>query len=120
MHPACFKEAVSVIAGGQRLAVLSEDDDRFRSFGKLEHVIAQNRYARRQCRLVVFGEGGACIQGLVVTVALELSAPDSADIEIILAVVFKDADINRIAAAHRVGLRYERSCRLVADGDSEP
>ena len=118
MHPGGFEEAMRVV-GFEGVAFFVEDYDGTRLFGKLEHVGGEAHASAGECGDVAFGEVGT-LEGFVVAVTLELSAPDSAEVEIIVSVgVGEHADVNRVAAAYGVGLWYEGSFGTVGYGYSD-
>ncbi len=118
VYPGGFEEAVGVV-GLEGFAVFVNDEDGAWLFGKFEHVVAQTGYAGGECGFVAFGQIGT-FEGFVVLVALELSAPDAAEVEVLLAVVvFQDGYVDGVAAHHGCGLRDEGAFGAVGYGDAE-
>ena len=99
--------------------MIRQNDYRLRLFGKLQHVVAQFCHASRYGRFVVRGEGGA-FQRLVVAVALQLAAPQSAKVHVVAAVsVIQYGGVDAVAASYRVCLGYERPFGRATDGNAD-
>lgn len=120
VHPGGFEEAAVVISGSQWLAVLVQDDYGFGFFGKLQHVRIEFGNACGDGRFIVCGESSTAFQSLVVTVTLQLSAPEAAEVHVIVTVtVIQYGGVYAVTTAHRVGLRDEWSFGTVADGNTD-
>ncbi len=96
-------------------AVLVEQDDVFRRFGETHHVVADPRDLRAQRRLIL---RRIDVFGLVRPdgPALQLPAPDAAEVHVVLAVgVLEDRRVDAVAALDGSGRGRERAGRVVAD-----
>ena len=121
VHPAGLEEAALVVLDLDRGAVLVQEDDRLRVLAELEHVLGELHHAGRDGGLAVGRVGGAAVLGEVVLVALELAAPDAAEVHVVLVViVVQDGVVDGIAAADGVRHGLERAGGGVADGDACP
>ena len=116
VHPAGLEEAVWV-GGRKRLAGLRREDDHgARLFGKLQHIVGQARHPAGQRRLGALRQRSR-LEGAVVAVALELSAPQAAEVDVVAAVaVAEHGLVDAVAAAHGVGLGAERAFGPVGYG----
>ena len=117
VHPGRFEETVRV-AVFQGIAFGVENHDGAGCFGKFEHVVAEASHAGGQCLFVV-ARYGAALDGLVVAVSLQLAALQPAEVDVVVAVVFKHGRVDAVTAAHGVGLRLEGPVGLVAGGYAE-
>ena len=115
MHPRSFEETVRV-ACSKRLSILSKNYYRTWFFSKLKHIIGKFNHSARQCRFII-GRKVRILNSLVVTIALQLSAPDTTKIDIVAAVVIAEhSHIDTVTSADRVRLRDKRTFRLVTNG----
>ena len=113
MHPRSLEETVRV-ACGKRFAVLTKNNHRTRFLGEFEHVVRKFNNAARKSRFVI-GREMRVFYGLVVTVTLQLSAPYTAEIDVMTSVVIAEhCHVDAVAATNRVRLRDERTFRSVA------
>jgi len=116
MHPGGFEEAAVVIAGGKRLSVFVEYDHVTGFFSEFHHVVAQTGHPGREGRLPV-GRLMAALDGFVVPVTLQLSAPQTSKVDIKSAIVIaKHAGIDRIASPHGGIQGLERPLRTFRNG----
>ena len=99
VHPACFKETAFVVSGCQRLSVFVQDHYGFRFFGKLQHVRAEFGNASGDGRLVVCGESSSTFQGFVVAIALQLSAPQTTEVHVVVTVSITQTFIHKSSPA---------------------
>ena len=141
MHPAGLEEAVR-ITSLQGLSVLIENDHRTWSLGKLQHVVAQAHDVAGNGRCIgiskeltlmvgsstevdesvlvaILAEDGSLTVGQR-TPPLELTAPETTEIAIDLAVVILEhAGVDGERAANGLGLRNERTFGLVGNSHTE-
>jgi len=124
VHPGGFEEALVVVAGVDRLAVRVVDHQVLHAGGEGVHVVAQLRHARHDGWLVAgcfHGRVGVALE-LACSPALQLPAPDSAKVEVCLAVVVDKAGrVDAVAAGDVAGVGLEGTFGLVGHGyaDSE-
>ena len=117
--PLVIAGLVTACIGGKRTTPSEESSSLKAAFGKLQHVVAQFCHASRYGRFVVRGEGGA-FQRLVVAVALQLAAPQSAKVHVVAAVsVIQYGGVDAVAASYRVCLGYERPFGRATDGNAD-
>ena len=120
VHPACFEETAFVVSGCQRLSVFVQNHYGFRFFGKLQHVRTEAGNPCGDGRFVVCGESSSTFQGFVVAIALQLSAPQTTEVHIIVTVsIIQNGRVYTVTSAHRVGLGNERPFGTVADGNAD-
>ena len=117
VYPACLEEAVRVVCL-ERVTLFVDYVNRLWLLCPLEHVVCELHNAAWECRLFTFREICA-LEGLVVLVSLELSAPKTSEIHKVVFAILKDADIHAVAASDRVWLRNEWSLRAVCDCNSD-
>jgi hypothetical protein len=123
VHPGGLEEAPVVVAGVDRLAVGVVDDQVLHIAGEGVHVVAQLRHARHQSGFVA-GGFHVCVSIAVefaTSPALQLAAPDAAEVEVCLAVVVYEAGrVDAVAAGDVVLVGLEGAFGLVGDGDTDP
>ena len=85
MHPASLEEAMWIISW-QYLTLLVNDDNRLWHFCKLLHIISHHGYTRWQWILLALWKM-LILQCLVVLVPLKLTAPDTTEIAVNLAII---------------------------------
>ena len=120
VHPACFEETAFVVSGCQRLPVFVQDHYGFRFFGKLQHIRTEFGNASGDGRLVVCGESSSTFQSFVVAIALQLSAPQTTEVHVVVTVsIIQNGGVHAVTSAHRVGLGNERTFGTVADGNTD-
>lgn len=118
MYPGCLKEMMEVF-GEHTVAVLIEDNDLAWFLVELEHISGHTCHTWTDAGFSAFGQDGV-FDEFVVLVALELSAPYTAEVAIYLSViVFKDAGVDAVRAAYGIGFRDEGSFGVVCDRYTE-
>ena len=85
VHPASLEEAMRII-GWQYLTLLVNDDNRLWHFSKLLHIISHHGYTGWQRILLAFWKM-LILQCLVVLVPLKLTAPDTTEVAVNLAII---------------------------------
>ena len=85
MHPASLEEAMRII-GWQHLTLLVNDDNRLWHFCKLLHIISHHGYTGWQRILLAFWKM-LILQCLIVLVPLKLTAPDTTEVAVNLAII---------------------------------
>ena len=85
MHPASLEEAMRII-GWQYLTLLVNNDNRLWHFSKLLHIISHHGYTRWQRILLALWKM-LILQCLVVLVPLKLTAPDTTEVAVNLAII---------------------------------
>ena len=107
VHPRRLEETAVVVASFKRMTIRVENDEVARCFAELQHVVAQANDLGAQRRFVI-GWLFPALDGFVVAIALQLSAPQSAENQMMRAVIiFESAGINRITAFDGILLRDE-------------
>jgi len=122
VHPGGLEEAPVVLAGVDRLAVGVVDDQILHIASESVHVVAQLRHARHQSRLVAVGfhvRVGVAVK-FAASPALQLAAPDTAEVEVCLAVVVDEAGrVDAVASGDVALVRLEGAFGLVGDGHAD-
>lgn len=85
MHPAGLEEAMWIICW-QYITLFVNDDNRLWHFSKLLHIIRHHGYTRWQWVLLAFREM-LILQSLVVLIPLKLTAPDTTEVAVNLAII---------------------------------
>ena len=85
VHPASLEEAMRII-GWQYLTLLVNNDNRLWHFSKLLHIISHHGYTRWQRILLALWKM-LILQCLVVLVPLKLTAPDTTEVAVNLAII---------------------------------
>ena len=85
VHPASLEEAMRII-GWQYLTLLVNNDNRLWHFSKLLHIISHHGYTGWQRILLAFWKM-LILQCLVVLVPLKLTAPDTTEVAVNLAII---------------------------------
>ena len=118
MHPGCLKETMRV-AGFQRVSSSIRYQDGTRRFCKLQHIISQLYDTTRQGRLIIARQT-RMLDCLIVAITLQLSSPDSTEINIDTAIIiFENGRVDAVASFYRIRLRNKRAFGFLADSDSQ-
>ena len=118
MHPAGLEESVRVV-GGEWLSLLVDDDDGTWHLAELHAVGRHTRHTCGDGRLLAGGEIFV-LECFVVAIPLQLSAPDTTEVDIdSTIVVLEDTRVDAVGLADRVGLRDERTFGSVGDGHTQ-
>ena len=114
VHPTGFEETAFIVASRQRFAILIQNDNGFRLFCKFQHIFAEFGHTSGESLFVAFGQNGT-FQSFIVAIALQLATPQTAEIHVEITVsIIQDGRVD-VTAFHRIGLRNERSFRIVTD-----
>ena len=115
VHPTGFEETAFIVASRQRFAILIQNDNGFRLFCKFQHIFAEVGHTSGESLFVAFGQNGT-FQSFIVAIALQLATPQTAEIHVEITVsIIQDGRVDAVTAFHRIGLRNERSFRIVTD-----
>ncbi|CAB5370613.1 unnamed protein product [Rhizophagus irregularis] len=115
-HPRCLEEAPVMVAAQDRLALFVEDHRIARRLGEALHIGIHAHDLAGQRRLIILVQIGIAAIGIegAILPALELPAPDAAEIHVALAVLVSEhRRIHREAARNRLGLGLERAHRAL-------
>ena len=108
-----------MVACCQRFSVLVQNYHGTRLFGKLFHVFRQTCHARRYGRFIV-SRKSRTFQGTIILITLKLTAHQSPEIDIYLAViVLKYSRVYGITSPNRIWFRHKRTVRRVTDSHTQ-
>lgn len=127
VKPGRLKETSVVVIGEDGLAGIGAEDLNFLDFAiELEHVVRELRYASPQSKLALAARFLGTLPLRIVNVipllvALELTAPETAEIDVRLAVIIdEDSGVDAVASLDRLGLRGEGPLGFVTNGNTDP
>jgi len=121
VHPGGLEEASVVLAGVDGLAVGVVDHEVLHVARESVHVVAKLGHARHEGGLVAVGFHGRVGFALELagSPALQLATPDTAEVEVGLAIVVDEASgVNAVAAGNVVLIGLEGTLWLVGDSDT--
>jgi len=124
VHPSSLEEALIVVVSHDRLARLVEQDQLAGRLGNGVHVLAElgDSWVQRLDALAgwFLGPGHLVVELAGLLPALQLSSPQTADVQVGLAVsVGEDGRVDAVGALHVVGVWLEWALWLVGLGDTD-